>query len=76
MDGDLWAEVLVAQRRTLDVPAWPPAAPGTVPARLVGLTRPALPQGEVQRIFLTWIINIGIILLAGDDKHLVARQSG
>jgi len=50
MDVDRLAEMTLDHRRAFDVPAWPAAAPGTVPAD--HLRRRRLPQHEVGRILL------------------------
>jgi hypothetical protein len=76
MQGDLLAQVLLAERRALDMPAWPTPPPRTVPARLLGITRPAFPQGEVERVLFAGIVQVGVVLLAGDLEHLRPRESG
>src|SRR5438270_13953006 len=73
---DLFAEVLIAERRALDMPAGAAMPPGAVPARLVGLARPPLPQREVERILFAWVVDVGVILLAGDFEHALTRQPG
>src|SRR5438552_2000923 len=75
VDRDLFAKELIAQGRTLDVPARAAAAPGTVPARLVGLTRPALPHREIERILFARIVHVSVILLTRNCQHLWTCQS-
>src|SRR5438477_8972148 len=75
VNRDLCAEELIAQCRTLDVPARAAAAPGAVPARLVGLTRPALPEREIELILFAWIVHVSVILLSRNCQHLLTAQS-
>src|SRR5215469_1679157 len=58
-------QVGFAHRRALDVPARPPSAPRTIPARKICIRR--LPQHEIGRVAL-----VGCNLYTGARDHLFA----
>src|SRR3979411_3333262 len=67
----LLAQMLERHRRTLDVPARSPLAPGTLPARLVRRAR--LPEDEIERVLLARVIRISAALGRQLD-HLLATE--
>src|SRR5271167_2311866 len=69
MDVESLAEMHLAHRRALDVPAWAAAPPGALPARQVRVRR--LPQHEVGGIAL-----VGRHLDASAGNHLLAVAAG
>ena len=51
------AEILAAHRRTLEVPAGTPLAPGTVPPVVSIFVTPGLPKGEIgNRILVVFVV--------------------
>ena len=71
MHVQLIAEVFQRHRRTLDVPSWSSLAPWGLPARLV--RRAGLPEHEIQRVLLAWVVRIGATLRRQLD-HLLATE--
>src|SRR4030081_3139221 len=71
MDVDLWAQMFQGHRRALDMPAWAAHAPGALPARFA--RRACLPEHEIERVLLAWVIRIGASL-RGERHHLLAAQ--
>ncbi len=68
VDVDGGAERLGDHGRALDMPAWPPGAPGAVPDRLAGLG--GLPQHEIGGMLL-----VGRDLDPGAGDHVVKRPT-
>src|SRR5437773_1461324 len=76
MDVDLGSEVLRGHREALDMPSRPPAAPGTIPPRLVGPG--SLPHRKVERVLLLavrreWVRDHVVELLVRQDAERVLR---
>jgi len=69
MDVEIGAEMAPGHGAALDMPAGPAAAPGALPARLVGPG--GLPEHEIGRVAL-----IGRDLDAGAGDHVLARAAG
>src|ERR1700704_707816 len=69
---DLWAQMFQGHRGAFDVPARAAHTPGTLPARFVRRAR--LPEQEIERVLLAWVIRIGASL-PGQRDHLLPTQA-
>src|SRR5260370_4673433 len=71
MDVDLRTKVFEGHRRALDVPAGTSIAPGTLPARFA--RNACLPEHEVERVLLAWILRIAAAL-GRELDHLLTTE--